>query len=184
MAQIADEYRIKSTAMALSPSKHSSLVPYVLMVAALSVTRAPLAMPTSRYGQDRLRFRTATTRVTTEIDTRLDAYIAMLHGGSGLFAASKRVEFDEFRAYANRLEMSRRYPGVQGSAFLLRAAGDRAHIQSVIATHARRSSSGRWRRPTAHTPSSSWARSDRNLHAMGFNMFSSRAAARRVDPCA
>ena len=74
--------------------------------------------------------------MTTEIDTRLDAYIAMLHGGSGLFAASKRVEFDEFRAYANRLEMPRRYPGVQGIGFSrFVPPGDRAHIQNVIATH-------------------------------------------------
>ena len=161
--------------MALSPSAQRSLVPYVLMVAALSVTGGA-----ARYAhiqiteQDRLRFRTATTRVTTEIDTRLDAYIAMLHGGSGLFAASKRVEFDEFRAYANRLEMTRRYPGVQGIGFSrFVPPGDRAHIQSVIAAHV--PTFKFWSQGSSdelHAIIFLEPENDRNLHAMGFNMFS------------
>ena len=64
--------------MALSPSAQRSLVPYLLMVAALSVTGGAARYAHNQITeQDELRFRNATTRVTTEIDTRLDAYIAM-----------------------------------------------------------------------------------------------------------
>ena len=86
--------------MASSPRSRRSLVPYVLLVTALAITAGVARYAHNQIArQDSLRFEDATKRVFAEIDNRLDAYIAMLHGGAGLFAGSKRVEFLEFRAY-------------------------------------------------------------------------------------
>ena len=85
--------------MALAPSARRSFVSYVILVAALGVTAGAARYARNQAAQqNELRFKSTAARVSTEIENRLDAYIAMLHGGSGLFAASTRVEFDEFRA--------------------------------------------------------------------------------------
>jgi two-component system OmpR family sensor kinase len=161
--------------MALSPSAQRSLVPYLLLVAALMVTGGAARYAHSEIAQQtELRFHSAAGRVSTEIGTRLDAYVAMLHGGSGLFAASKRVEFNEFRSYANRLEMPRRYPGVQGIGFSrFVPPQDRAHIEQVIRPHV--PTFKFWSEGPAeelHAIIFLEPENARNLHAMGFNMFS------------
>jgi signal transduction histidine kinase len=161
--------------MALSPSARRSLVPYLLLVAALGVTGGAARYAHNQIAQQSdLRFRSAAARVSTEIETRLDAYVAMLHGGSGLFAASRRVEFDEFRAYAGRLEMPRRYPGVQGIGFSrFVPPKDRGHIQQVIAAHV--PTFRYWAEGPAdelHAIIFLEPENERNVHAMGFNMFS------------
>jgi signal transduction histidine kinase len=161
--------------MGWSPSAQRSLVPYVILVTALIVTGAAARYAHSQIAQQNdLRFVSAASRVSTEIATRVDAYIAMLHGGSGLFAASKRVEFNEFRSYAERLEMSRRYPGVQGIGFSrFVPPQDRKHILQVIGSHV--PAFRFWPQAAAgelHAIIFLEPENARNLHAMGFNMFS------------
>jgi CHASE1-domain containing sensor protein len=160
--------------MALSPSAPRFLVPYVILIAALIVTAGAARYAHSQTAQQNdLRFRSAAARVSAEIDTRLDAYIAMLHGGSGLFAASRRVEFDEFRSYAGRLEMPRRYPGVQGIGFSrFVPPKDRAHIQQVISAHVPTFKYWPQGPEELHAIIFLEPENARNLHAMGFNMFS------------
>jgi signal transduction histidine kinase/type II secretory pathway pseudopilin PulG len=93
-------------------------IPYGLLVVGLALTAAA-AQYASRTAtaRDRLRFDNAAAAVKSAIDSRLDAYIAMLLGGAGLFAASEQVQLPEFRAYVERLELARRYPGIQGIGF-------------------------------------------------------------------
>jgi two-component system OmpR family sensor kinase len=167
--------RIESSPMALSPSGRRSVVPYLILVAALAVTAAAARYAFNQIAQqNELKFESAAARVSTEIETRLDAYIAMLHGGSGLFAASMRVEFNEFRAYAQRLEMPRRYPGVQGIGFSrFIPPKDRAHIEQVIRPHV--PTFEYWSQGSAdelHAIIFLEPENPRNQHAMGFNMFS------------
>src|SRR3954447_5002049 len=127
----------KIRAMGLTPIARRSLVPYLILAVALAVTAGAALYAHNQIGQqNELKFRSTASRVQTEIETRLDGYVAMLHGGVGLFAASSRVEFDEFRRYAERLEISHRYPGVQGIGFSrFVPPGDRAHVQDVIRHH-------------------------------------------------
>ncbi|WP_404423126.1 CHASE domain-containing protein [Nibricoccus sp. IMCC34717] len=49
---------------------------------------------------------------------RMLQYIEALHGGVGLFAASKSVEPVEWRQYTESLDLSERYPGMLGIGFL------------------------------------------------------------------
>jgi signal transduction histidine kinase len=164
--------------MALSPSARRSLVPYLILVAALAVTAGAARYARTQVAQqNELKFKSTAARVSTEIENRLDAYVAMLHGGAGLFAASETVEFDEFRRYVDRLEMSRRFPGVQGlgfSRFIPR--GDRAHVEQAIRPHV--STFNYWSQGPAeelHAIIFLEPENKQNLHAMGFNMFSEPA---------
>lgn len=93
-------------------------IPYSLLVAGLVLTGIVVqyALRTGSES-DRLRFETSAERVRGAIGSRLDAYVAMLLGGAGLFAASDSVEWPEFKAYVDRLEISKRYPGLQGIGF-------------------------------------------------------------------
>src|SRR6476620_8188802 len=126
--------RIRSGAMGLTPIPRRSLVPYLILAAALAVTAGAARYAHNQIGQqNELKFKSTASRVRTEIETRLDGYVAMLHGGVGLFAASSQVEFDEFRHYVERLEIPRRYPGVLGIGFSrFVAPTDRAHVREVI----------------------------------------------------
>jgi signal transduction histidine kinase len=162
-------------AMVLSPSGRRSLVPYLILVGVLAVTAgAAFYAHDLITRQADLTFQNAADRVESEIEGRLDAYIAMLHGGAGLFAASSRVEFNEFKSYVERLELPQRYPGVQGIGFS-RFIPDReiGHVSEVIRVHV----------PSFHywpesAPSERHAiiflepENAENLHAIGFNMFS------------
>ena len=100
------------------PGSRRALIPYLLCLAALSLTAsgARYAANTGAV-EDRLRFSNAAEQLRSEMVHRVDAYVSMLLGAAGLFAASESVEVREFRAYIERLELSRRYPGVQGVGF-------------------------------------------------------------------
>ena len=161
--------------MASSPRSRRSLVPYVLLVTALAITAGVARYAHNQIArQDSLRFEDAAKRVFAEIDNRLDAYVAMLHGGAGLFAGSKQVEFREFRAYVERLELGKRYPGVQGVGFSRFVPDrDRAHIEQVIRPY--KPDFTYWARGPAdelHAIIFLEPESKENVYAMGFNMFS------------
>jgi signal transduction histidine kinase len=82
----------------------------------LTTSAAYFTRQTAR-ARDELRFQNAANTVVSDIDRRLDAYVAMLLGGAGLFAASDEVRLSEFRAYVERLQLPQRYPGIQGMGF-------------------------------------------------------------------
>ncbi len=100
------------------PGTRRALIPYLLCLAALSLTAsgARYAVSTGAI-EERLRFDNAAEQLRSEMAHRVDAYVSMLLGAAGLFAASENVEVGEFRAYVERLELPRRYPGVQGIGF-------------------------------------------------------------------
>jgi signal transduction histidine kinase len=149
-------------------------IPYSLLLAGLALTTIAVqyALRTAETS-DRLRFENAAERVRSAIDSRLDAYVAMLLGGAGLFAASDDVEWSEFKAYVERLKIEQRYPGVRGIGFsqVIRPE-ERAVILSVI----------RRRVPEFAYPSESGSSSghaivflepldERNRVALGYDMY-------------
>ena len=100
------------------PGTRRALIPYLLCLAALSLTASGARYAaTTGAVEERLRFGNAAEQLRSEMVHRVDAYVSMLLGAAGLFAASETVEVREFRAYVERLELSRRYPGVQGVGF-------------------------------------------------------------------
>ena len=94
------------------------LVAYAILLVSLTLTGAAARYAHLTGGrEDQLRFERDAEGVVAAIGNRIDAYIAMLLGGAGLFAASDDVTRDEFRSYVQRLEVQRRYPGIQGIGF-------------------------------------------------------------------
>ena len=104
--------------MPWSPAARRAFIPYGVLVIALILTAmAAYYSASAARTRDRLRFENVADRVKSAIDSRLDAYVAMLLGGAGLFAASDDVQLREFRAYVERLELAEHYPGIQGIGF-------------------------------------------------------------------
>ena len=100
------------------PARQRELIPYVLLLIALAATAATASYAyVSGLRQDQLRFVNSADTVRAAIVTRLDAYVAMLLGGAGLFAASEDVTREEFRSYVARLDLHERYRGIQGIGF-------------------------------------------------------------------
>ena len=151
------------------------LIPYSLLLAGLVLTgvAAQYAVRAAAT-RDRLRFQNAADRVRAGLDSRLDAYIAMLLGGAGFFAASEDVEWDEFKAYVERLELPRRYPGIQGIGFsrMIRP-GERDQIATAIRQHAPWFAySGEAGQSTAHAIVFLEPQDERNKVALGYDMYS------------
>ena len=68
----------------------------------------------------RAEFNDAAQAAADTIDERLEAYVALLRGCSGLFAVQREVTSGEFRAFVDRLQVAEEYPGVQGIGFAMR----------------------------------------------------------------
>ncbi len=75
---------------------------------------------------DRLRFENAARRTQDAIEDRLDTYVALLSAGGGLFAARPDAGRVEFHAFAEQLDLRRRYPGAQGFGFAARVTSAEA----------------------------------------------------------
>ncbi len=60
-----------------------------------------------------------TSEIKLRVVQRLSAYEGILHGLQGLYAASKRVERNEFHEYVKKLHIADYYPGVQGLGYAL-----------------------------------------------------------------
>ncbi|HEV2146686.1 MAG TPA: CHASE domain-containing protein [Longimicrobiaceae bacterium] len=94
----------------------------VLAVSLLLTVAATLALDAATRDRERMRFENAVEAAVDRIDGRLEVYLTTLRGGAALFAASDSVTPEEFRAYAERLEVQRRFPGVQGIGWTRRLA--------------------------------------------------------------
>lgn len=106
-------------------------IPYVILVGTLVLTSlcSYYAAIASR-SKDSLRFKNEVERVQSDINNSLQTYIALLHGASGLFAASDEVSKQNFHSYVERLKLQEQYPGIQGIGFSIRVAPDQ--IPSLI----------------------------------------------------
>jgi len=74
-------------------------------------------------------------QVALKIGERLGAYALILRGGAALFAASRTVDRNEWRAYVETLRASGSVPGVQGIGFAQVIAPDQlaAHVAGIRA---------------------------------------------------
>src|SRR5207249_2418309 len=69
---------------------------------------------TAAAARDRGRFGNAVERTQTAIQRRIETYVNLLRGGAGLFAAENKVTRAQFKAYVDRLDLQKNYPGIQG----------------------------------------------------------------------
>jgi PAS domain S-box-containing protein len=101
--------------------KSPSWIPYAVFGGALVVTFvAALYVHRTTQAKDRARFENSVKQVGTALQSRLDTHVALLRAGTGLFASSVTVEPDEFHRFANQLDLTNHYPGIQGIGYSLK----------------------------------------------------------------
>ncbi|MEX0891071.1 MAG: CHASE domain-containing protein [Gemmatimonadota bacterium] len=90
-------------------------VPWVVFGASLLLTGvATWALAETVSDRDQVRLDNAVRVTYDHVRARLERNVILLQGGSALFAASDSVTHDEFRAYMERIDLDRHFPGVQG----------------------------------------------------------------------
>jgi signal transduction histidine kinase len=92
------------------------LIPFLVLAVSLVITVAMAAyVSLTAAAKDRARFENITQRAQAAIQTRLETYVNLLRGVAGLYAAMERkVTLQHFQAYVERLNLTERYPGIQG----------------------------------------------------------------------
>ena len=87
---------------------------FVLGLALAVTTLVTLYVSASSQENDAIRFERRIAEATRDIEDRMATYVALLHGVSGLFAASEKITYEEFERYVERLKLDEEYGGVQG----------------------------------------------------------------------
>ena len=93
---------------------HAATALVVLAVGGILSVAAAYWMSNQVEREARLRFENAVTDAHNAVESHIRAYSDVLLGVRGLFIASNSVTRDEFRGYIESLELTRRYPGIQG----------------------------------------------------------------------
>jgi PAS domain S-box-containing protein len=136
--------------------------------------------------KDQLRFENAVQQTQSKIENQLETHTALLRASSGLFVSSTRVTRQEFQIYVERLDLRRRYPGIQGIGYSARVLPDQ--IPDLIAEMQSQGLENFALRPESprseyHTILYLEPSDARNQVAIGFDMFTEatrRAAMQRA----
>lgn len=164
----------------------SRVVPWAVLALFLILT-AVVTWTMYRSGTVRTeeRFQNAVEVKLSRIEARLDTYVALLRGGTGLFSASDaEVTLADFREYAAQVQLSRRYPGIQGFGFTRYVP--LTEVDSLEASMRRQGIEDFqvWPEIDAiHRHSIVYLEppDERNLAAMGFDMYSNPVRQRAMD---
>ncbi len=161
--------------------------PIIVVTAGLLLTTAlaRVALWGSRV-RDAGRFENAVQRTGTSIEAKLEAYIGLLRAGAGFFAGSQSVGRTEFKAVTDRVQLEKYYPGVQGIGFSQRVP--LAERAAYVAAQREDGETGFDISPPGDRKEYFpivfiEPRDRRNLHAVGYDMFSDptrRAAMERA----
>ena len=147
----------------------------VLIIGATLTAIAAVAFAASSDARARMRFEGAVIDAQEDVGARLDAYVALLRGGSALFAVRSNVTRMEWHAFVDRLRLPEYYPGVQGIGFSSRMKADEVdswidRIRKDGATNFAIRPTGI--RPEYHAIIFLEPLDQRNQAAIGYDMFS------------
>lgn len=95
------------------------LVTLVTLVTLIGLFFALQVLEQRREQNLRDSFAHESNRITTKINERVSAFAQILRAGSGLFAASERVDRAEWAAFVEKLDLDQAYRGIQGVGFSL-----------------------------------------------------------------
>jgi signal transduction histidine kinase len=103
-------------------------VPYGLFIVACGLS-AYAAFYVSATAEERRReqFFSDAQETRRRIESRLDTYVQVVRDGTALLAASNEIHLGEFRAFVKRLELSKRYPGIEAIGFAQRVGRRELH---------------------------------------------------------
>lgn len=80
----------------------------------------------SLKNQSKLRFENQTNQITSYIQFRMSLYVNAIYGLEGLFAASDKVEKDEWDAYIEEINVPDHYSGISTIAYAARITQEEA----------------------------------------------------------
>ena len=107
-----------SDLMTASTPTRVSASTWVLAVALLAASLIGAWQSHALIAQhQKTRFDAEVRRIESAIERRLTAYVQVLRGGLGLFAASDEVTREDWRRYVESLQLERLYPGFRGLTF-------------------------------------------------------------------
>ncbi|MDX1800132.1 MAG: CHASE domain-containing protein [Marinobacter sp.] len=94
------------------------LLPWFALLISLGITVVlwDLAENTTQREAQR-RLQVLATSIRDQIEGRMQDYEQVLRGGAGLFNASDGVSREQWRRYVAELDLSQRYPGIQGVGY-------------------------------------------------------------------
>lgn len=151
-------------------------IPYGVLAGALLLTGvATYSAARVLVARDEMQFANGVQQTREEIERRLQIYTEILNLGSVVCGGHRDVSLEEFREYAQGLQVNRRYPGIQGIGFTRRV--ELAEKDNVVREMRRRGFPGFAIWPDKpetelhtilHIEPLDW----RNRRAIGYNMFS------------
>jgi len=99
--------------------------PWLVLAGSLALTTvATVGLAVSSLQRDDARFESELQAARDRMIGRLEIHITTLRGSAALFVASDTVTDEEFANYVSRLDIQRRYPGVQGIGWSQRLERD------------------------------------------------------------
>ncbi len=117
-------------------NRRGEVLPWLVLLLALGLTVLVWRINvTSVEHEARQDFEHRAEQIETAIRNRMQAYQLLLQGGAALFAASREVDRDEWRAYVDSLNIARHYPGILGMGYArhLPASQREAHVRALRA---------------------------------------------------
>ncbi|HYD52972.1 MAG TPA: CHASE domain-containing protein [Gemmatimonadaceae bacterium] len=96
----------------------------VLLLAVLTTALVTWAVASAGRARDRARFDRASLAARQRVSSRLEVYVALLRGTAGMLAVRPELSRAEFAAFVERLDLRRRYPGIQGIGLSRRVAAE------------------------------------------------------------
>jgi signal transduction histidine kinase len=110
-------------------------VPFAVLLVGCALTAASVVNIAAREEEAAADgFRADTLAVHRLVQVQFDAIVGVTHAASALLAASPEINFAEFRAFVSELQLSTRYPGLEGSGFAPRIG--RTGLQEFVRTAA------------------------------------------------
>jgi PAS domain S-box-containing protein len=169
------------------PRRHRPLGPYFVLLLSLLVTSLfSYYVNRAAEAKDQERFRSSAQEISASIQGRIETYVALLRASAGLFAASERVEKEDFRDFVQSLDVQNHYPGIQGIGFSARLEPEQ---RDALTAAMERAGVGRFHiwpekaRAEYHTIIYLEPLDRRNQAAIGYDMFTEpvrRAAMERA----
>src|SRR5688500_19004516 len=124
--------------------------------------------------RDRQHLQEARHQIERTIDARMEAYIGLLRGGAGLFAANRQVTLDQFRKFYQRLEVEKNYPGLQGFGYTVHFPPEKLAVLEQSMRHQGLRDFKVWpeqSRSEYHSIVFLEPHNERNRRALGYDMF-------------
>jgi signal transduction histidine kinase/CHASE1-domain containing sensor protein/ActR/RegA family two-component response regulator len=123
----------KNLVLSLNPTQtRRGWLPYGILLGTLLLTGLfSYYVAIASCAKDKLRFNNEVNQTQSNIQNRLQTYIALLQGTSGLFATNQQITKQDFHSYVEGLKLGEAYPGVQGIGFSTRIISK--DVQSLVA---------------------------------------------------